>query len=221
MENNPDNFRLRLSTLHDDWLNTCKNLDEQQRACELLHEEVKALSNRLNEARQQYTQAVETKEAMQERLQAKRDELSRLFNNTTPEKEEELLSAEIAAARQKESLARGVNEQASGRLRQLQGTQQNLLQTRMTRQGELSQRMADLDVWIVKFNSTHSPMQFAELEKSSRSIVTGNNCATASTRRESSSRLPARASKRLAKPSWHCAVSQISPLARATRCAKV
>ena len=58
-----------------------------------------------------------------------------------------------------------MNEQASGRLRQLQGTQQNLLQTRMTRQGELSQRMADLDVWIVKFNSTHSPMQFAELEK--------------------------------------------------------
>lgn len=164
-KNNPDNFRLRLSTLHDDWLNTCKNLDEQQRACELLHEEVKALSNRLNEARQQYTQAVEAKEAMQERLQAKRDELSRLFSNTTPEKEEELLSAEITAARQKESLARGVNEQASGRLRQLQGTQQNLLQTRMTRQGELSQRMADLDVWIVKFNSTHSPMQFAELEK--------------------------------------------------------
>ena len=164
-KNSPDNFRLRLSTLHDDWLNTCKNLDEQQRSCELLREEVKALDNRLNEAKQQYTQAIETKDAMQERLQNKRDEFARLFNDTTPEKEEELLQGEINAARRKETEARSENELAAGRLRQLQGTQQNLLKTRMARQSELSQRMADLDVWMLKFNATHSPMQFAELEK--------------------------------------------------------
>lgn len=164
-KNNPDNFRLRLTDVHKDWLQTCAGLDEAERSEALLSEEVKGAETAEAEETRHVASCREEKAAAAERLAEMREELRRLFGSSSPEKEAEELEKDIEACRKEEAKAREACETATGALRQMEGTRQNLLENRLARQAELREKMSELDLWILRFNSSHSPVQFAELER--------------------------------------------------------
>lgn len=163
-KNNPDGFRTRLTNLYQDWQRTCSSLDECQRAMELLREELKSAEANEAESQKALVQSRDARAATAETLAGKREELRRLFGESTPEAEEEKMNKDIAAARQQEAAARQACEAANSALQQLQGTQAKLLEDRLGKQKEYQQKMSEMDVWILQFNGTHSPVQFAELE---------------------------------------------------------
>lgn len=163
-KNNPDGFRLHLTSLFDDWGQTTKDLTTLERTEVSLRGELKSFESALTQARLRETQSLESRDALSEAIAGKRDELQRLFGADTPEKEEQKLQADIDKARATEQTARAAHDETDGHLKLLLGTQQSLADNRLKHQAEYSQRMSDLDLWLSRFNATHSPMQFAELE---------------------------------------------------------
>lgn len=162
---NPDGFRLRLTNLYADWLNTCKQLDENQRNAELLVEEIRAAEANQTEALRLANRYHDNVELATQTLSNKRQEFVQLFGHDgSPEKEEDRLQQLIQQAREKETAARNQTELAAERLSQTRGTQQNLLENRLKKQEEYSQKTSELDLWILKFNGTHSPTQLTELD---------------------------------------------------------
>ncbi len=163
-KNNSDGFRMRLTSLHNDWLLTTKEVDALQRSEVLLREELKAIGGGLTEARHHLTQATQQRDAVSEALKGKREELQHLFGDSTPEKEEELLQKAISEARNDEAEMRKTHDEAASNLGKLQGEQQTLSANRLQRQEEYGQKMSELDLWILRYNADHSPLQFVELE---------------------------------------------------------
>lgn len=163
-KNNPDGFRLRLSDLHADWTKTTKALDTMQRSEALMREELKAEEAGLAEAHQHLGDTTDSENAIREKLKDKREELKSLFGDTTPEQEECRLQAQIAQANAHETETRKAYDKVAGQLRTLEGKQQTLQTNRLQSQEEYRTKMAQLDLWISKFNADHSPMQFSELE---------------------------------------------------------
>ncbi|MGN1354827.1 MAG: AAA family ATPase [Alloprevotella sp.] len=163
-KNNPDGFRLRLSDLHTDWTKTTKAIDTMQRSEALMREELKAEEAGLAEAHQHLGDATDRENAIREKLKDKREELKSLFGDTTPEQEESRLQAQIAKANAYEVETRQTYDKAAGQLSTLEGKQQTLQTNRLQSQEEYRTKMAQLDLWILKFNADHSPMQFSELE---------------------------------------------------------
>ena len=163
-KNNPDGFRLRLSDLHNDWTKTTKAKDTMQRSEALMREELKAEEAGLAEAHQHLDEAADREKAIGEKLKDKREELKSLFGDITPEQEESRLQAQIAKANAHEAETRKTYDQAAGQLRTLEGKLQTLQTNRQQSQEEHREKTTQLDLWILKFNADHSPMQFAELE---------------------------------------------------------
>ncbi len=164
-KNNNEGFRFRLTSLYDDWQQTGKEADSLQRSEALLVEELKSVESSLAEVRVHLTQCVETRDMVRTALADKKMELAQLFGSDTPENEEAALQAESTQARQAEKVAREAYEKAAAQINLLHGEQQSLLQNRMSRQQENSARMSELDLWMSRYNATHSPMQFSELER--------------------------------------------------------
>lgn len=163
-KNSPDNFRLRLTALYRDWQQTTRELDGCTRSEALLREEVKAAEHNENEARRRAVQAAEARDAAAETLANKRQELVRLFGEGSPEKEEEALQTALDKARAAEAQARAAHDDAAGRLQLLQGTLRNLADSRDAKLKEFRSRTEELDQWILRYNGTHPPVQFAELD---------------------------------------------------------
>lgn len=164
-KNNADGLRVRLTNLHGDWNQTCRSLDESERAATLLHEEIKGAEANVAEDQRHVVQCRESRDAIRENLNSKREELRRLMGNSTPQKEAETLQAAIAQAREAEQKVRTAYETSSGRLRQLEGRRDNLLQSRLDSQQKQQQKQQELDILIARYNGTHSPVQFAELDR--------------------------------------------------------
>lgn len=163
-KNNPDGFRMRLSALYSDWQQTTKDVDTLQRSTMLLREELKTAENTLAQVVRYETQALEARDAIAETLAGKRDELKHLFGDGDAEKEEHELQTAIERAREEEKKVRQAHGEATSRLSLMQGELQSLVQNRLRRQEEYSAKMSELDLWILRFNATNSPMQFAELK---------------------------------------------------------
>ncbi len=161
---NSDGFRMRLTTLHEDWQQTTKEVDGLQRSEALLREELKAVESGLAEARQHLNEARQQQESVAVKLNGKREELLSLFGSGTPEAEENMLQKSIDEARIVETEARKLHDEAAGQLRLLQGEQQTLLSTRNQRREEHGKLMSELDIWILRYNASHSPLQFSELQ---------------------------------------------------------
>ena len=170
-KNNSDGLRLRLTNLHADWNNTCKMLDEAERQQTLLHEEIKNAEANVAEEQRHVAACRESRDATREALGEKDEELRRLMPDTTPQKVAEALEAEIAATRAAEGRVRKACEEVKGTLRQLEGHRDNLLKTRLDSQAEQQKQQQELDLMILRFNGTHSPVQFAELDSISFSMI--------------------------------------------------
>ncbi len=164
-KNNPDGFRMRLTNLHSEWNATCTALDEAQRSEAFLREEVKNAETNLAEENRHVVQCRESRDATRESLHGKREELRRLFGESSPQKETEELQLAVAQMRDAEQKVLHECEAGTGLVRQLEGKRDNLLHTRLENQRQLQEKMQQLDLFILRFNGSHSPVQFAELEK--------------------------------------------------------
>ena len=161
---NPENFRTKLTQLYDDWIQTGNALENATHSVTLLREDVKAAEVSEAEARKRYTAGMEAQAAVQETLRDKQAELKRLFGDSTPTKEEELLQEEIAKAKAEELKTRKAYETATAELQRLEGTRASLAETLKAKQEQLRSLSNELDLWILKFNGSNPPLQTAELE---------------------------------------------------------
>ena len=159
-------------------------------------------------------QCRESRDAIREDLSSKREELRRLMGNSTPQKEAEALQQAIVAARETEQKVRNEFEAGQGRLRQLEGKRDNLLKNRLDSQQQQQQKQQELDLLIARYNGTHSPVQFNELDR----IFTANTDWKAL--RQHIDELK---EQRLARPGSHHSVCFLPVLAERERrrCCKV
>ncbi len=161
---NNDGLRMRLTNMHTDWQQVLAQLDEAERSISLLQEEIKGVEGNVAEGERNVTQCRESRDAKREKLSEKREELRRLMGENTPDKENELLQAAIDTAREAEQKVRQLFATAQGELKQLEGKRENLLKNRLDNQQQQQLKQQELDLMILRFNGTHSPVQFAELD---------------------------------------------------------
>lgn len=164
-KNNPDGLRLRLTNLHSDWLTTCKALDETERQAELLTEEIKGAVTTRDEASRTLAQTRDTRDAARGSLHEKQNELQCLFGNSTPQEESEKLDRAVASARAAETLAQRAMQQGQANLNQLEGQRENLKRNREDNHRRLRAIQQELDLKMLRFNGSHSPVQMDELKK--------------------------------------------------------
>jgi len=158
-----DSFRTRLSNLHDDWLHTCKALDEAQSKATLLDEEIKGVNTSLKEAQVSMVNASESRDALLEDIRQKDETLRRMFGTSTPQAEAEALALAVKEARSVEVQVQERVSALENTLRELEGKQHSLAQSRETNQQTLQRLQEKLDMQILRFNGTHPPVQMAEL----------------------------------------------------------
>ena len=163
-KNNSDGLRMRLTNLHTDWNQTCRTLDEAERSEALLREEIKSAEANVVEEQKHVTQCRENRDSTREDLNGKNEELKRLMGESTPQKEAELLIKAIEEARTEEQRVRTAYETEQGQLHLLEGKRDNLLKSRLDSQKQQQEKQQELDLMILRFNGSHSPVQFAELD---------------------------------------------------------
>lgn len=163
-KNNPDGLRLRLSNLHADWEQTCRDVDAGIHSEALLREEMKAMENTIIESQNRVNQMAEAHNTVTQTLKAKQEELKGLFGDSTPERQEEELQQRLASARAAEASARKSHEEVAGRLRELEGKKLSLENDLTMHQEEYGKKCSALDLWILRFNAANPPLQFSELE---------------------------------------------------------
>lgn len=162
-QKSPDNLRMRLTDLSNDWISTCTTLEEMEKAETLRREELHAAEEYEADANRNMLQVRDDRSATEERLMAKREELRRIFGESSPEEEEKRLNDYVAAMQKQEREASEQYNSLMSEIKLLEGQHRNLEKSRKDRQGEYSEKMSQLDRWILKFNGSHSPLQLAEL----------------------------------------------------------
>lgn len=161
---NADELRMKLTQMFHDWNTTCTSLEEAERAADLLREEIKGAESNVEEARRTVETCRTNCDKVRENLQNKHEEMRHLFGNNTPRHEAEMLQQAIHTARNKENEMRQNYEKMQAELHSLKGERENLVQTRLNSQQQLQQKTENLDLLILRYNGSHSPVQFAELE---------------------------------------------------------
>ena len=187
-KNNADGFRMRLTNMYMDWQNTCKKLDECQRSEMILVEEIRAAETNKLDALRQVTRSREDFEQATLFLGDKRQELKQLFGEISPEKEEAQLQQEIRQAKVKEAEARDLAETTARRLSELKGTLHVLVEDRLRKQRDYNDKMSEMDLWMLRYNGNHSPVQMMELDK-----IFSENCDWNAIRRRINERKEAEA----------------------------
>ena len=160
----PDNLRQRLADLSNDWISTCTTLEEMQKAETLRREELHAMEENVADANRYLQQVRDDRDATEENLMSKREELRRIFGESSPEEEEKRLSDYMGQMKKQEQEA---SEQYNGLMADisiLEGQHRHLEQTRKDHQSEYSEKRSQLDRWILKFNGNNPPLQISELE---------------------------------------------------------
>lgn len=160
----PDNLRQRITDLNNDWISTCSTLEETQKAETLRREEQHAAEEYAADANRNMLQVRDERSATEERLMSKREELRRIFGESTPEQEEKRLNDYVAAMQKKEREASEQFNSLMAEIKMLEGQHSNLEKTRKDHQKEYSEKMSQLDRWILKFNGSNPPLQIAELQ---------------------------------------------------------
>lgn len=162
---NYDGFRMRLTGLYHDWGQTCRELEACEHREGLLREETKATATAVAETERTLARANDDFLAIDEGLRLKREEFAHLFPDQSPEAEEERLTRQIEAARDDENKAREAREAAERTIGELRGARQRVNEDRLAKQEECRTKGHDLDLWLLKFNSSHPPMQMKELQQ--------------------------------------------------------
>ena len=164
-KNNADGLRIRLTNLHHDWQQTCATLDEAERTDAILREEIKGAETHVTEEQRHAVQCRDSRDATREELARKQEDLRRIMGGNTPQKEAEMLQNAINSARQVEATTRRSFQEMQGQLHLLEGKRNNLLKSRLESQQQQQQKQQELDLLMLRFNGTHSPVQFSELDQ--------------------------------------------------------
>lgn len=161
----PDNFRLRLSALHDDWAGTCAALEDAARREAALRDELKNARENEAEAQKRCADCRERIGAASEQLHAKQSEMFRLFGEATPESELAALNARVEEARAAEAAARKQSEEALMGLQAAEARLRGLAEERDKCQQTHREKSQALDLWIARFNTEHPPVTSDELAR--------------------------------------------------------
>lgn len=161
----PDNLRLRLGDMCQDWRGTQHALEDQTHSLAIRREELHTLEENLAEANRQLTAARDEHDNAQKVLQAKRDELRSLFGNLTPEQEEAQLQAYVGKMQQAQQVRREAYDRTNRAATELQGRFESLEESRRAVQDQCARLMSQLDLWIQRFNADNPPLQFSEMER--------------------------------------------------------
>lgn len=164
-ERDPDGFRSRLSSLYNDWQNTCASLDACSHKEILLQKDLKSAEKKVAEDNQSLADHREKRDALSESLAVKMQEFRKLFGESSPEQEAEAFRMELSRAREAEKMARGAREEATALLHLYEGRLRNLQETRRSNEALLRQKKMELDTWMLRYNGEHSPLQFSELAR--------------------------------------------------------
>ena len=161
----PDNFRLRLSALHDDWAGTCAALEDAARREAALRDELKNARENEAEAQKRCADCRERIGAASEQLHAKQSEMFRLFGEATPESELAALNARVEEARAAEAAARKQSEEALMGLQAAEARLRGLAEERDKCRQTHREKSQALDLWIARFNTEHPPVTSDELAR--------------------------------------------------------
>lgn len=164
-KNNADGLRMRLTNLHADWLNATNALDRAERSAALLAEEIKSAEAQVADESRRVADCRQSRDAVREQIEQKREELQHLFGDKTPQEEAEALQKAVGEARTAKTEARTAVEKVRKEAHRLEGRRDNLLKARLESQRLLQEKQEQLDLMILRFNGTHSPVQFSELEE--------------------------------------------------------
>ncbi|MBR1711839.1 MAG: AAA family ATPase [Alloprevotella sp.] len=160
---NPDNFRLRLTNLAQDWLTTRDGLKTSTAREANAEQELRTMEEALAEAARRCQQTQDEHDALLHAVEGKREEIRRLFGALTPEQEEQRLQDYVAKMQQAQQVAQDTYDETNNRLRQLQGQHQSIEASRQDKQRELREQMSRLDILINNYNANNPPLQFSEL----------------------------------------------------------
>lgn len=163
-QRNRDALRNKITTLYEDWRTVNTGTENTQRDLTLLEQSIKEYTQAVTTSQTQWQQYRDKCAQTTELLESKRKELKLLFGDNSPEAEAMRLDAEITKAKLVVGTIQEAYNKANDELQHVKGTGKNLFESRMNNQAEISQLKSELDIWISKFNSENSPIQFTELE---------------------------------------------------------
>lgn len=164
-QQSPENFRNRFERLTNEWNKLKEEAAQTELTAYRVQESVKNIQSVLEEAERHAASVQEETEMLQDAIVHKENELKKLFGNEQPDVVAKRLQLAVQQAAETEtSLAQQYND-AHSLWKHRQGQAQSLQEQRFSREGELANRRAELDLWIRRFNADHPAVQFAELER--------------------------------------------------------
>lgn len=164
-KNNRDAFRLKLTNLYEAWKSVNTRLTSAREKNVELEHTIKELAAIEDTTSVQSTQLRDKCAHLSEVLHDKQKELELLFGKKSPEAEAERMEKDISRAQELTQESQACFEKENENYQNLKGTGHNLFENRLKRQQEMSERRSALDYWILKFNASNAPLQFAELER--------------------------------------------------------
>ena len=163
-KHNAENFRRRIVSLYDEWLYTTNKLEEKAQRTFQLGEELKSVEEAEAEANRHLEETVNELSMQRNELSDMQEEMRRLVGKDTPAELEARLNAFIRKTQQETQTCIARLAEANDRLNRLDGRHENVEQALEAGRQEYNRKSSEMDLWILKFNGTHTPTQFSEME---------------------------------------------------------
>lgn len=160
----PEAFRKQLSERYQTWNNLSTTLLSAKRNETLLRETIKASQANLQQAKSLLLEAQNSHEATLTSLEARKNSIKRLFGENQPQEVAQTYELHTREAHAAEKQARKIHHGAAARLQTLRGMGDELAQERQSIQQIEQETTRQLDLRMLRFNGSHSPVQFKELE---------------------------------------------------------
>ena len=161
----PDTFRMRIGEMYRDWCQTLTSTEEGLRSQTLLQEELREMQKNLEEENRRLTLCRESRDTVCEAIDRREEELRRILGSRPPKEEMQALQQAIQDARLQEQNAEEEHDESARMLLTLETRYASLMNWREKAQKQIQELTEQLDLKILKYNATHSPVQFAELER--------------------------------------------------------
>ena len=162
--NNPEHYASTLQGMYTDWKTTTKKLEDAQQRIDVVQTIIKQLESELRLAMQTEDAMRDHRNATQELLRIKSDELKTLFGEQSPEEVEQQLLDVIQKASAEQQEAKFRLETAKAELDEVVGSKRKSEQDYDHFQKLYIQQSSKLDCWMAAYNREHSPLRFEELE---------------------------------------------------------
>ncbi|MBO5699460.1 MAG: AAA family ATPase [Bacteroidaceae bacterium] len=161
---NPEQYASTLQSMYNDWKTTSKKFEDAQQRCDVVQTIIKQLENELKLAMQTEDAMRDHRNATQELLRIKSDELKNLFGNQSPEEVEQQLLDVIQKTSQAQQETKYRLDAAKAQLDEVVGSKRKTEEDYVHFQQLYIQQSGKLDCWMAAYNRDHSPLRVEELE---------------------------------------------------------